>query len=286
MKAIGLNIWSHRSLAGAEARHKVVRVRASEPYTVASFHDLVTATAEIAYRNPKFLLFYRGQMEDHRDADGRTCIMPQIYRNLDKWNRKYDVADRLERLERARSMLMALMMDNGEDRGASRVANYPEIGWSILQHYDACPSPLLDVTQSLRVAASFALPERERNEFGYLYVLGFPHVNGSMTFSAEEETVNIRLLSICPPKAKRPFFQEGFLVGSFPIARDSQVLGQDVARRLIAKFRLSRDSFWGSQYPPIPDEALFPSDDPFVSVCGQVRMKIGLPPKSTWSEYQ
>ena len=28
--------------------------------------------------------------------------------------------------------------------------------WSILQHYEICDTPLLDVTQSIRIAASFA----------------------------------------------------------------------------------------------------------------------------------
>ena len=285
MRAIGHHIWSQRSLAGGgDERHRAIEARYADPYPVASFHDLVIATAEIAFQNPKFLLFYRGQVEDYRDKEGRSTIMPQIYRELERWDRASEIERRISQLESAREVLLMHMRGHLGGRGATRVANYPEIGWSLLQHYDVCPSPLLDLTQSLRVAASFALPEKGQNQYGFVYVLGFPHVNGSMTFSAEEEIVNIRLLSICPPMAKRPYFQEGFLVGSFPIARGGSLASQDVARRLIARFRLSRDSFWDVQYPRIPDAALFPSGDPFVSVCGQVRLDIGLPAKPTWIE--
>jgi hypothetical protein len=81
-------------------------------------------------------------------------------------------------------------------------------GWAILQHYEVCDTPLLDVTNSLRVAASFAT-NNPAAEGPVLYVLGVPSLSGSITASSEQGLQIIRLSSICPPEARRPYFQEG-----------------------------------------------------------------------------
>lgn len=47
------------------------------------------------------------------------------------------------------------------------------IQWSILQHYEVVPTPLLDLTQSIRVACSFA-QMRGTDSTCYVYVIGFP----------------------------------------------------------------------------------------------------------------
>jgi hypothetical protein len=50
---------------------------------------------------------------------------------------------------------------------------YPEIAWSLLQHYEICDTPLLDLTHSLHVSCSFAFDSNE-GETGIIYVLGMP----------------------------------------------------------------------------------------------------------------
>ena len=128
-----------------------------------------------------------------------------------------------------------------------------------MQHYEVCQTPLLDLTQSLRVAASFALASEGKE--GYCYVFGFPYPNGSISFSVDLEIINIRLLSICPPGAKRPYFQEGFLVGSFPSNTEERIPNHDIGVRLIAKFKLKSEHFWDNDFQPIPQNALLPTDD-------------------------
>lgn len=44
------------------------------------------------------------------------------------------------------------------------------VQWSILQHYEVTETPLIDVTQSLKVACSFAVLDND-NEYAYIYAL-------------------------------------------------------------------------------------------------------------------
>jgi hypothetical protein len=50
----------------------------------------------------------------------------------------------------------------------------------MLQHYEVCPTPLLDVTHSLRVAASFATEDATDNH-AVLYVIAVPQISGAIT---------------------------------------------------------------------------------------------------------
>jgi hypothetical protein len=96
----------------------------------------------------------------------------------------------------------------------NKLKKFPELQWSILQHYEVCDTPLLDLKQSLRVAASFAL--NWTSSEGYIFVFALPYPNGTISYFSEEELVIVRLLSVCPSEALRPHFQEGYLVGTFP----------------------------------------------------------------------
>lgn len=51
-------------------------------------------------------------------------------------------------------------------------------------------------------------------EFGYVYVFGFPYITNRISRNSEHDLINVRLLSICPPTALRPYFQEGYLAGT------------------------------------------------------------------------
>jgi hypothetical protein len=70
--------------------------------------------------------------------------------------------------------------------------------------------------------------------------------------------------SACPPIAKRPHFQDGFLLGASPL----NSLTQDdcdrsrLTRRLVAKFELhDAGDFWDCDFPVIRKGALMPTED-------------------------
>jgi hypothetical protein len=166
--------------------------------------------------------------------------------------------------------------------GKDRIVRHRLMRWAILQHYKVCDTPLLDVTHSLRVAASFATNDGADAD-AVLYVLAVPSVSGSVTASSEQGIQIIRLSSICPPEAQRPYFQEGYLLAEYPdLATFDEKQNYrpheiDFGRRLIAKFRLPREGFWPSDYTPIPNRALYPDDrDDMVGFTNQILARLTL----------
>ena len=103
--------------------------------------------------------------------------------------------------------------------------------------------------------------------------LALPYPTGSISYSVEEELVNVRLLSICPPDANRPYFQEGFLVGTFPFDFTRRSKHLDFGKRLIAKFKLDFSTFWDDEFQPIPESALYPNIDVFEQITDQIKCK-------------
>ncbi len=94
--------------------------------------------------------------------------------------------------------------------------------------------------------------------------------------NSEHDIVNIRLLSICPPDALRPYYQEGYLVGTDEITIEYDSKDElDFNNRLVAKFRLERNKdFWGNDFGNIPKSALYPTDKVFGEICTQIKEKI------------
>lgn len=134
-----------------------------------------------------------------------------------------------------------------------------EAYYSLFQHYDVTPTPLIDITQSLRVAASFAL---ETTNTGYLYVFGLPYPHGSISHYIDHNILLIKLQNVSPTYAFRPRYQEGYLVGKFPM-RPTKEAGDNLARRLIAKFKLDNTAnrFWDPDFTPMPAEVIYPTKD-------------------------
>jgi hypothetical protein len=65
------------------------------------------------------------------------------------------------------------------------------------------------------VAASFALAgEAAEDRFVYAFALPYAHDNVSFHYSEEIAILNLR--NLMSPVARRPHFQEGYLVGSVP----------------------------------------------------------------------
>lgn len=142
------------------------------------------------------------------------------------------------------------------------------IQWSILQHYEVVPTPLLDLTHSLRVACSFAQMSSP-DPTCYVYVFGLPYLTNRISINSEHDIVNVRLLSICPPSALRPYFQEGYLAGTADVTTEFDSKTElDFRNRLIAKFAMPRaKTFWGSGFDQIPESALYPKGDSILDLC-------------------
>jgi hypothetical protein len=272
MKELAGELWSHHS-ENKGKRYPNSMVRMSQPKRVASYPKLVQTVARIQYGNPEYSLFFRGQGEDYTLDDGSSSMYPSIFRGPDDLGPE-ELKPRMAKLVRAEALLLEQFAKINFE-GHAKLTKFRELCWAILQHYDVCATPLLDVTSSLQAAASFALGHESAT--GILYVLGFPHINGSISYYVEEELLNIKLLSICPPEAQRPYFQEGFLVGTFPTKVSQKQPSLDVACRLIAKFRIGWPSFWGEYYASIPEKALFPQQDRVKEICDNIKATINTP---------
>jgi len=268
MKIIG-SVFSHNSLKTLE-RDKNKNVRESKPYQVSTYRELVQIVANIAYKNRAYELFFRGQKKEYFNSKMQTSILPAYYRHgFPNWLDMGTIDEFINALQRK-----GFKFDHDET-----FTQFDEVKIAILQHYQVCDTPLLDLTVSLRVACSFALERVQQS--GILYILGLPLINGSISFYVEEELINLKLLGICPPQALRPHFQEGFLAGTFPdpslkepTKRGFDVESLDFGRRLIAKFELMKKGFWDKDFKPIPHNALFPRNDEVETICNRMKASV------------
>lgn len=244
-----------------------VAIAEAEP--VVSFRELVQEVAQLSYLNKDHLLFFRGQPQDYRNKAGASTIYPAIYRG--ERVPKEQVTLGFDVLESASARLCDALLSQGiESHKDVRRRKY--IQWSILQHYKVCATPLLDLTHSLLVACSFAYLDSAEGE-SYVFVLGLPYVTNRVSVNSEHDLVNIRLLSIVPPEALRPYFQEGYLAGTDEVTTQYESKSElDFNNRLIAKFRLIGGSnFWGDGFRALPREVLYPSRDKVQDICDRIR---------------
>lgn len=239
--------------------------------------------AELQFRNRDHVLLFRGQPSDHFDNDGTSSLKPTLFRpggGLGGNPRERLLTRRFERLKSAGRILAERYTDRGF-LGSDRLQRHRVLRWSILQHYGVCRTPLLDVTHSLRIAASFASLGVGNDAF--VFVLGVPNVSGAVTASAEAGIQMIRLASVCPPTAVRPHIQEGYLLGEYPemaeyeqkeLYRHYEI---DFGRRLIAKFRFDPQSFWKpDHFPKVEEPDLYPdAKDPLFDFANQIKILLG-----------
>lgn len=239
----------------------VPKIRESPGYPITTFGELVTRCAHLAYGNRRFSLFYRGQGKDYLDKNGRSRLYSSIFRPEIGQNvlRKSRLKLRFDTLRTLRTKLRS---NAGALDMRGRLHEHLEASVALLQHYELCATPLLDVTQSIRVAASFAL--MSGNPVGYVFVLGLSHPHSSISHFVDQEMTLVKLQSVCPYRALRPHYQEGYLVGRYPFSLTKES-GDNLAYRMIAKLRLdnSDGGFWCGGFDPIPKEALLPSVDEY-----------------------
>lgn len=243
----------------------VSKVRSSPGYPVKSFRNLVNEVAKVTLNNRNYEMFYRGQTKDYLDSQSayyngqtnKTILYPTICRPNKKPGGKYKASIRKNQIIKRYESLYKLI-DFTSEPGRR---DHDEYYFTLFQHYEIIPTPLIDITQSLRIAATFAL---RNSKSGFVYVFGLPYPNGSISHFIDHEIVLVKLQNVCPVGALRPRYQEGYLVGKYPF-RDTKEAGDNLARRLVAKFMLDNttDGFWDVNFTPIPNDILFPPDDPF-----------------------
>ena len=241
-------------------------------FPISTFRQLVEQVAKLSFLNKDYLLFYRGQKNDYRNKANSSTFYPTIYRG--EYLTQAELDYRFDKLESASKILVNLLSTNHID-GISEIKRKKFIQWSLLQHYEVTETPLVDVTQSLRVACSFAQLENEEDT-AYIYVFGLPYYSNRISINSEHDLINIRLLSISPPQALRPYFQEGYLVGTDDITNDYTYKNElDLNNRLIAKFEIpNKKRFWGRDFDPIPKSALYPKSDVIEKICKQIGGKL------------
>lgn len=176
-------------------------------------------------------------------------LLPSLYRwSGEKEPGQIEIKARVDRLNRLNRMTLALLeeVDQAIKYGKidessvnhRQLSKRPGLAWAVLQHYGYCPTPYLDVTQSLRMACMFALDGSRYQDRPCVYVLGFPFVHDKFFRDSNAELSVTRLLSAMPPVAKRAYYQEGYLVGS-ELELAKYTPSHDVSQRLLAKFELT-----------------------------------------------
>jgi hypothetical protein len=270
METIGQQTMRSFDAKGQMVAMKCIAVRKGPGLFVENFRDLAARIAELQFRNRDFVLFFRGQSMDHKNQQGNSTLRPSILRrssNLEKAS-EAEVRRRFERLANCEVQLIDHMDQFVSDRETrTRLRRERILRWSVLQHYEVCCTPLLDVTHSLRVAASFA--SAGANDQAFVYALGLPNLSGAITASVEAGLQIVRLASVCPALAVRPHIQEGYLLGEYPEVSTPDQNGLyegyelDFGRRLVAKFCFDPRTFWKDpEFPQIGHAALYPSNDP------------------------
>ncbi len=221
-------------------------------------------------------MLFRGQAEDYRNRQNNTSLRPSILRS--KPESANAIQCKYARLHHAERLLTEMYHLTARDR----IKKQKLVRWAILQHYEVCETPLLDVSQSIRIAASFASIDNPAEAF--FYVLGVPNISGAITASTEAGLTILRLSSVCPPEAVRPHIQEGYLLSEYPELsspeqkENYESYEMDFGLRLLAKFRFNPIVFWGSssEFPKVPRQALYPKwrPDPLLEITDRIRQSL------------
>ena len=281
MDTIGTEkIWSFFDRKGCQIA-KNAAIRQGPGHRVGSYLELATKIAELQFLNRDHVLLFRGQGADHRNVKRNSSLKPTLFRSGRGNPDRATLVARFTALARAEAILIAEYA-KAKLLGVERLKRHRILRWSILQHYEVCDTPLLDVTHSLRIAASFASLAETATAF--LYVLGVPNLSGAITASAEAGLQIVRLSSVCPPSAVRPHIQEGYLLGEYPDMTGYEQkenyfpYEMDFGRRLVAKFSFAPASFWkNDDFPRVSKTALYPSEnsDPLYRLALGVKKQLG-----------
>jgi len=215
-------------------------------YSIKSYPQLLNCIAAIKYQNPSFDIFFRGQNKDYPTNDnGLTSgLYPSIFRNA--FNRPSGaltppkiVQRRYEILNKAENILIDELSNPDLKFNAQMFKRFPILRWSILQHYEICDTPLLDVAPVLDIALTFGSGQDQ--DSAYLYGIALPRHTQIVSNSVLTETQSINLAQICPPNFLRPHYQNGFLIGNYPSVMNYEVKIRgtyNFSNRLLVKFKI------------------------------------------------
>lgn len=250
-------------------------------HKVKTYLELLDKVSALNFFNPSLQLFFRGQSKDYHNftAKGkpvRSNLYPSLLRSLaiDKKKRTQQIHERVKKLELADATLK-------EKLGIGYIHRHRLVRWAILQHYEVCATPLIDLTSSLEVALTFSLASSGSD--GYLYVFGFPQQSGSISVSLESMTQIVDLAKISPPEVSRPHFQSAFLAADYPTAMYTDELitraprvEANFACRLLTKFHLQDVNNWaGNNFNPVAEEVLFPNKrDKWYPILQEVKTQV------------
>jgi hypothetical protein len=244
-------------------------IRAAKPMIVNTYSELMDMVSKLAYFNRRYVLFFRGQDKEYRIGDRFPTIYPNFFREMlfHKGTEK-QIKENLEKKQEE----LKLKNHNRNPRfhGAYSIWESLHVRWALLQHYQICPTPLIDLTQSLHVAVSFALEDSNLNEnklkTGVIYVLALPWPAKNYHNNKEEDIYLVRLAGISPPQAKRPYRQEAFAAMSQDVDNEEiyDFEKHNFANRMICKFEINNSpEFLGDIIKPLPEKFLAPDDDIF-----------------------
>jgi len=283
MEKIGTQkIWSYFDEQSSSRPATNTAIRGGPGHEVASYFELAKKVAELQFLNRDHVLLFRGQGHDFRTTKNNSMLKSSIFRLNGKNLPSKGVLEKRFKILRGAEAELVARYTSEKLKGYDRVKRHRIIRWAILQHYEVCATPLLDVTHSLRIAASFASSGNDTEE-AYLFAFGVPNLSGAVTASSEAGLQVIRLSSACPPDAVRPHIQEGYLLGEYPEITDFEQNAQyryyemDFGRRLMAKFRFNPTTFWKSEnYPKASEEALYPNEhrDPLLRIADHIKEMI------------
>lgn len=266
--------------------------------TVDTYPELLKKVANLNYHNPGMQLTFRGQGADYRVREGgHSSLYPSIFRPSNSESAPPLIRSRYEKLNKASDQILeyfraqARSESKSEDgiwsteynRVRMKVMKNTLLRWAIIQHYEICDTPLLDVTGDLETAIAFAFMTSVDDVYrssGYIFVVALPPQFDTISVSSNDNIISIRLAQFFPPTFLRPHYQKGILAGEYPevIHYDTQHSeetrsGYNFTQRLVAKFFIrDYERFASSGYSMISESILKPTiGDDFAQIAKEIR---------------
>lgn len=266
MRPIRGKIFSRLSTTTRRSKVWPVDVAIDSGRVCKNFSEVHETVAELSYHNPHFDIFCRGQQSDYRqqdDSNRPSSLVASMFRGthaeMKKLQQSFNEAD---------EALLDAVKPGRAWNGRRALYAHRHARWALLQHYLIAPTPVLDMTRSARVAASFAVPADLDRPDGwqpadaFIFVFGMPYPTGNITVAPSDDVVMLNLRALLPSDARRPNWQEGFLACDFarptywgvPQPSQRHVLSHNWARRLVGKIRIpaeyaSEEKFWKPESP-------------------------------------
>lgn len=225
---------------------------------VSSYYALVDAVAFLSVMNKTLSPLLRGQTRDWPTA---ASIHRKVYTVALEGDEAVKVEPRGEighyfsQLQGMESTVYDVLQRHGLPRWR-HMKSQPAAIWAVVQHYELWPTPLVDFTTSLRVAATFAMAFDAKSKEGYVHLYGVPGLIGDL-MTHTGPVLAVRLNAVCPPSALRPHLQEGVLIGRGD--REPKIASTPIARLRLDN---SRGDFWHDEdFPILKRGALLPPQD-------------------------